>query len=220
MTDYGNLRRLPAAVNPDKPTRRERAQATRRRILDAAYELFVERGFTGTRMADVAERAGVAVQTVYFTFHTKAALLEACDARSVMGDDDPLPPQEQPFWRAMIEAPTGREAVRHFVGGLGAIEMRAAKLKQVISAATHDPDVMAILAGSEQLRRAGFREAVEHFATHGLRDGLDIERATDILLTVGDSSVYCSLVHDYGWQHEAFVDWLADAVAAMLLPPE
>ncbi len=220
MTDYGNLRRLPAAVNPDKPTRRERAQATRRRILDAAYDLFVERGFTGTRMADVAERAGVAVQTVYFTFHTKAGLLEACDARAVMGDDEPLPPQEQPFWRAMIEAPTGPEAVRHFIEGLAAIEMQAARLKQVISAATHDPDVMAISAGSEQLRRAGFREAVEHFAAYGLREGLDIERATDILLTVGDSSVYCSLVHDYGWQHEAFVDWLADSVSDMLLPPQ
>lgn len=218
MTDYGNVRRLSASVNPDQPTRRERAQATRRRILDAAYDLFVERGFTGTRMVDVAERAGVAVQTVYFTFHTKAALLEACDERAVMGDDDPLPPQEQPFWRAMIEAPTGPQAVRHFVEGLGAIEMRVAKLKRVISAATHDPDVMAILTRSEQLRRAGFREAVTHFAdAYGLRAGLGIERATDILLTVGDSSVYCSLVHDYGWPHDDFVDWLADSLSAMLL---
>lgn len=219
MTDYGKLLRLPSPVNPDKPTRRERADATRRRILDAAYDLFVERGFAGSRMVDVAERAGVAVQTVYFIFHTKAALLAACDARGVMGDDDPLPPQEQAFWRSMVEAPTGHEAVRHFVEGLAAIEMRVAPLKRVISAATHDPDVMAILAESEQLRRAGFREAVEHFATHGLREGLDIERATDILLTVGDSSVYCSLVHDYGWQHEAFVKWLVDSVCCMLLPP-
>ena len=219
MTDYGNLRRVPAPVNPDKPTRRERAQATRRRILDAAYELFVERGFTGTRMADVAERASVAVQTVYFTFHTKAELLEACDGRAVLGDDDPLPPQEQPFWHAMIDASTGPEAVRHFVEGVAAIETRAARLKQVMSAATHDPDVMALLARSEELRRAGFREAVEHFATYGLRDGLDIERATDILLTVGDSSVYCTLVHDYGWPHEAYVEWLADSVVGMLLPP-
>ena len=220
MTGYDNLRRLPSSVNPDKPTRRERAQATRRRILDAAYDLFVERGFTGTRMADVAERAGVAVQTVYFTFHTKAALLEACDERAVLGDDDPLPPQEQPFWRAMLEAPTGQEAVRHFAEGVGAIETRVAKLKQVIAAATHDPDARAILARSEQLRRTGFREAVEHLArAYGLRNGLDVERATDILLTVGDSSVYCSLVHDYGWQHEDYVEWLADSVSGMLLRP-
>ncbi len=219
MTDYGSLGGLHASVNPDKPSRRERAHATRRRILDAAYDLFVERGFTGTRMADVAERAGVAVQTVYFTFHTKAGLLEACNARAVLGDDEPLPPQQQPFWRAMIEAPAGRESVRHFVEGLGAIEMRGARLKQVINAATHDPDVKAISTEGEQLRRAGFREAAEHFATYGLRDGLDVERATDILLAVGDSSVYCSLVHDYGWPHEAFVDWLADSIADMLLSP-
>jgi AcrR family transcriptional regulator len=208
-------------VNPVKtPTRRERAQATRHRILDAAHELFVQRGFTGTRMADVAEAAGVAVQTVYFTFHTKGELLAACDERAVMGDDDPLPPEQQPFWRAMIEAPTGPEAVRHFVEGVGAIERRVARLKQVITAAQHDPDALAILTRSEQLRRAGFREVVEHLATnYGLRDGLDIERATDILLTVGDSSVYCSLVHDYGWPHDAYIDWLADSISRMLLPP-
>lgn len=217
MTDSGTIGPLPGPVNPDRPTRRERAKATRLRILDAAYALFVERGFTGTRMVDVAERAGVAVQTVYFTFHTKAALLEACDARAVLGDDDPRPPQEQPFWRAMLGAPTGREAVGHFAEGLGAIEQHAARLKGVIRAATHDDDVLAILTRSEHLRRAGFREVVEHLATYGLRDGLDTDQATDVLLTVGDSSVYCSLVHDFGWSHEAYVAWVADSLSAMLL---
>ena len=116
----------------------------------------------GTRMANVASEPGPS--TGYFTFHTKAALLEAGEARAVTGDDDPVAPQQQPFWRAMLEAPTGHEAVRHFVVGLGAIEKRAGRLKQVIDAATHDPDVRAISTRSERLRRAGFREAVEHFA--------------------------------------------------------
>jgi AcrR family transcriptional regulator len=41
----------------------------------AAFALFCEHGYTGTTMAHIAEAAGVAVQTVYFTFHTKAAVL-------------------------------------------------------------------------------------------------------------------------------------------------
>ncbi|MDQ5840364.1 MAG: TetR/AcrR family transcriptional regulator, partial [Chloroflexota bacterium] len=46
-------------------TRAERARLTRRRIIDAAAELFLERGYGATMLDQVAGRAGVAVQTVY-----------------------------------------------------------------------------------------------------------------------------------------------------------
>ncbi len=48
-------------------TRRDRARATRLRITKAAYALFCERGYSGTTMIDIADAAGVAVQTVYFS---------------------------------------------------------------------------------------------------------------------------------------------------------
>jgi hypothetical protein len=47
------------------PLRRENAEATRLRIVEAARELMLERGYAATTMADVAARAGVAVQTLY-----------------------------------------------------------------------------------------------------------------------------------------------------------
>lgn len=167
---------LAGPVNPENQlTRSERAQATRRRILDAAHRLFAERGYAGTRMADIATEAGVAVQTVYFTFHTKAELLDACVARGVMGGDEPRIPQEQPFWIAMVAAQDAREAVRHC-------------------------------------------EVIDHLdTTFGLRRGLAADTATDILLTMGSHHMYCSLVHDYGWSHAAFVDWLSGALGEMLL---
>ena len=59
-----------------KISRQERAATTRRRMLDAAYDLFCEQGFRATTMDAIAQRAGVAVQTLYFTFHTKDALLQ------------------------------------------------------------------------------------------------------------------------------------------------
>jgi AcrR family transcriptional regulator len=217
VIDSDNLGRLTPPVNPERPTRRERAQDTRRRMLDAADGLFVEHGYAGTRMTDVAEVAGVAVQTVYFTFHTKAELLQACHARAVMGDDS-LPPEKQPFWAAMIAADTGEDALRHFVDGVAEIAARVAQLDQVVSSATHEPEAMAIWTRSEELRRAGFRKAVEHIAGRfGLRDGLDAGTATDILLTMGGHPVYLSLVHDYGWSQEAFCDWLSGALGEMLL---
>lgn len=56
-------------------TRREAAAATRQRILGAASELFLANGYASTTIKQVADRAAVAVQTVYWTFGTKTALV-------------------------------------------------------------------------------------------------------------------------------------------------
>ena len=52
-------------------------------ILDAATELFYERGFAATSMEAVAERAGVSKMTVYSHFPDKPALLEASFERNI-----------------------------------------------------------------------------------------------------------------------------------------
>ena len=63
-------------------------RTTRLRITKAAYTLFCERGFSGTTMADVAQAAGVAVQTDYFVFHTKGELLSRTYDFAVLGEGE------------------------------------------------------------------------------------------------------------------------------------
>lgn len=46
-------------------------------ILEAALELFVERGYAATRLDDVAQRAGVSKGTLYLYFDGKEALFKA-----------------------------------------------------------------------------------------------------------------------------------------------
>jgi AcrR family transcriptional regulator len=75
--------------------RRGRAKATHWRIVKAAYRLFCDQGYAGTSMARIAKAAGVAGQTVYFTFHTKAALLSRAYDFAVMREDEPQVLQEQ-----------------------------------------------------------------------------------------------------------------------------
>jgi AcrR family transcriptional regulator len=58
-------------------TRAEAAEATRRRILDAAYELFLDNWFDEVGLRDVASEAGVALQTVVNHFGTKDGLFLA-----------------------------------------------------------------------------------------------------------------------------------------------
>jgi AcrR family transcriptional regulator len=216
-----NVQRVSDTVKPRRPTRRDRALATRTRIARAATELFCELGYTGTKMSTVADRAGVAVQTVYFVFHTKAELLQACYELAVLGEDDPRPPHLQPWRSEMTAATSGEEALRIFVGGYASIARRAAVLDDVVRGAVHEPDAKAVRDHSEQLRRDGYHAIVEHLQTHfGLRAALDTSQATDLTLTLAGPSVYRTLVVDYGWPHAAYVDWLARTLADVLLPPE
>src|SRR5260370_16885943 len=59
----------------DSSRRQEQSAETRRRIIAAARELFIRRGYGQATIAQIAETAGLAVETVYATFRNKAALL-------------------------------------------------------------------------------------------------------------------------------------------------
>ncbi|ACL61559.1 TetR/AcrR family transcriptional regulator [Methylobacterium nodulans] len=65
--------------SPDKTAR------TRRAIVAAALDVFLERGFSDARMIDVATRAGVAKGTLYLYFRDKEALFEGV-LREMMAD--------------------------------------------------------------------------------------------------------------------------------------
>src|ERR1700748_3173583 len=56
--------------------RSERAAERRAAIVDAAMEEFVARGFTATRIDDIARRAGVAKGTIYLHFKDKESMFE------------------------------------------------------------------------------------------------------------------------------------------------
>jgi AcrR family transcriptional regulator len=210
--------KISCVSEPVKPPRQDRARATRTRIARAATELFCDLGYTGTTMTQVAERAGVAVQTVYFVFHTKAELLQACYELAVLGEDDPRPPPEQPWWTEMRAATTGSEALRIFAGGYASIASRVAVLDDVVRAAAHEPLAKAVRDRSEQLRRDGYRRLIKHLESHfGLREELDAHTATDIVLTLAGQSVYRTLVLDYAWTEPAFVEWLGRTLCEVLL---
>lgn len=57
--------------------RKRRKEARPAELLEAALGLFVEKGFTATRLEDVAARAGVSKVTLYLYFENKDALFKA-----------------------------------------------------------------------------------------------------------------------------------------------
>jgi AcrR family transcriptional regulator len=203
---------------PTKLSRRGRAKATHWRIVKAAYRLFCDQGYVGTSMAGIAKAAGVAVQTVYFTFHTKAALLSRAYDFAVMGEDEPQIPQEQSWFRAMTAEPDVTEALRHFVTGVGEITRRVTPLYVVAQvAADGDPDTARVMAFHERWRADGYREVVKLLSTKAeLRPGLSLERATDLLLLYVGMDVYQALVEGRDWSHDEWIDWTADSLADQL----
>jgi AcrR family transcriptional regulator len=62
---------------PDLPLRRRRKEARPQELLDAALELFVEKGFAAARAEEVAIRAGVSKGTLYLYYPSKEDLLKA-----------------------------------------------------------------------------------------------------------------------------------------------
>lgn len=202
-------------------TRRDRARATRLRITKAAYTLFCERGYAGTTMADIAEAAGVAVQTVYFVFHTKGELLSRTYDFAVLGEDEPLPPEQQPWYAQMTAEPDVTKALAHVVQGIGAILVRATPLDTVVRAsAAGDPDAARVRAFHERWRADGYRAVLETLRTKSdLRAGVNPERATHLLLLYVGMDMYRVLVHDFGWTHEDWVAWTVATLAEQVFAP-
>jgi TetR/AcrR family transcriptional regulator len=66
------------------PARQRRKQARPMELLDAALDLFVERGFKATRSEDVAARAGVSKGTLYLYYPSKEELLKAVIRHNVV----------------------------------------------------------------------------------------------------------------------------------------
>src|SRR5689334_4935102 len=91
---------MPRPVNPpsrpyDASRRQEQARLTRRAMLDAAHDLFLEHGYAMTTLPMVATAAGVSVQNVYKVFANKPGVVKALFDVAVVGDDEPVPLMER-----------------------------------------------------------------------------------------------------------------------------
>ena len=73
----------------DRPTTaspkfRRRAEARPDEVLDAALDLFIEKGFAQTRVEDIAVRAGLSKGAIYLYFPSKEAILEGLVKRAIL----------------------------------------------------------------------------------------------------------------------------------------
>jgi AcrR family transcriptional regulator len=198
--------------------RRQRSLRTRTRIVDAATRLFVERGYVATTIEDVADAAGVAVQTVYYLFGTKPSVLAGVLDASIAGDAEPVALLDRPSLRGILAAPDPSAAVELLVDESVGIVARTAPVYEVVRRAAADPDVGALLDANRGARRADQRRLVEMLADGGhLRPGVDVDTAADVLYAVMNEEVYRLLVVDCGWDIDRFRTWLVTLLTDQLI---
>src|SRR2546425_7722221 len=109
-----NSRHVKPPRRYDSTRRRAQAAQTRQDILKAALQLFLEGGYAGTTINDVAAAAGVAVENIYPGFGRKAALFKRGVEAAIAGGAAPaaLTPQAPPGVLAMIAGQKPRPGVR------------------------------------------------------------------------------------------------------------
>ena len=131
-------------------TRADKALATRRRMVNAAYDQFCANGYLGTTITAIATDAGVAVPTIYYTFGTKARLLDEALGAAIVGFDRWHEPPADPsieellpwhhWWTDFNAAPTSAEALGIFLTNGVAILERVAPLMAALHGAAGDPE--------------------------------------------------------------------------------
>jgi AcrR family transcriptional regulator len=202
--------------------RSEQARATRRTIVAAASDLFVEKGYAATTIDAVAERAGVGRKTVFSSVGGKGALLKLAWDWAVVGDDESVPMSERPAVQAILGERDPGRVVRMWVDLQLEAGARAAPIGAVvIAAADVDADARELLDLIRRESLAGATAFVTHLAgVGGLRSDVTVERAAEGCWALINSLLQHLLVAKSGWSLQEYGEWLARLAATMLLEPE
>jgi AcrR family transcriptional regulator len=208
---------MPAKRSYRSPLRREQAAATRRRILDAARALLVERGYAATKLDQVAVAAGVALPTLTGYFPTKAALLEEVLRAAVRGAGDEGAIGER--LQAALEHEDPRELLSAVAAVVRAANERAFDLFEILrKAAAAEPSIERRRHEGAEGRRRDQAAIARHLERAGaLRGDLSEREATDLLWLYSSADVYRLLVRDSGWAPDRYERWLAATLADALL---
>jgi len=199
-------------------TRRdEQARETRLRIIGAARELFVGKGYGRTTLVAIAEEAGVSVETVYAAFGNKATLLRRTWDVDVRGDEEDVPLFDRAEMRAILDEPDLATRIRRHAAFVTATNRRTGPLTAALEgAAASEPAAAAMLLefGARRLDRA--TQYAKAAAATG-RLAVSQAECRDVLFATMDGTLWRRLVVDRGWSDERYADWLGSLWIAQLV---
>lgn len=204
--------------------RQENAEATRRRIVGAATDLMVKDGYSSTTMAGVAERAGVAVPTLYTSCPGgKPGLAKMVYDTALAGDAQAVSQAARPEIQAILDEPDVAAKLALYAQLASVIHQRVQPVLGVLraaAAASVDQGLEEVVVGIERERLVGSRGPARHLAEFGvLRPGLTADRAAEQIYALTSPEVFDRLTGVCGWSPAQYTDWLARMLVLALLDP-
>jgi AcrR family transcriptional regulator len=206
------MQRMTETVKP----RAARTRATRRRIVDAAAELFVTDGYGNTTLEQIAKRAGVAVQTVYFHFGNKRTVLKEAVDVAAAGDDEQVAVLERP-WLDEARAESDPHRVVALWAAYGRENYRrVGPIMQVVrDAAVTDPDMAEQWATNAAQRAVAFRMLATMLDERGALNR-PVDEAVDVLCALHGPEVY-GVLTGRGWTPEQWERFTMESITCALL---
>src|SRR5436305_4592993 len=200
------------------PVRDEQAARTRLRILDAAAELFLEDGYGRTTMKDIADRAGVARDTVHAVFGGKAKVLTALIDQRLVPDDSVANIRQRPDAQAIKNEVDQRKQIEMFADFICGISTQLRPVFEVLrTASAVDPEMGKVFEEQDQFRLKNMYVYAKWIAARGpLR--VPTKRAGEIIWALASPDVARMLCDELGWSQQQHAQWLSDALTRTLLP--
>jgi AcrR family transcriptional regulator len=198
--------------------RTRQAEATRRRILDAALVLFTVDGYAATTIDQIAAAADVSVPTVYKAFRTKRAILEQLVDAVMAGDSKAGNLAEQEWFKEQLAAPDARRQLELVARNARRLYERSGSLLRVVrDAAASDADIAELWEQISRRRRQRSRTTARNLTSKPGRLRHHTDVVADILWTQTAPDLWHMLVRDARWTSERYERWLADALETLLL---
>jgi AcrR family transcriptional regulator len=200
------------------PVRDEQAARTRTRILDAASELLLERGYGRTTMKDIADLAGVARDTVHAVFGSKAGVLTALIDQRLVPDGSVASARERPDALAIKDEVDQRKQIELFAKFIAGISTQLRPVFEILrTASAVEPEMASVFEEMDRFRMNNMQTYAKWIAARGpLR--VSTRRAGEIIWAVASPDVGRMLCDELGWTQTQHARWLADTLSRTLLP--
>jgi AcrR family transcriptional regulator len=200
------------------PARAAAAARTRSQIVEAARALFLEQGFTDTTITNIAKQAGVAPETVYSIYRTKAKLLDAV-VRTVVLRDEPEDLLERSWVKRLLRTADLRARVTGFARHTAQTTELTSPIYAIIaSAGTGEDEIDELQRNLMEMRFGGQRKIMIALVQgSSLRPGLTAEQAADTFSALASPELHHLLTVNRGWSQRRYTQWLEQTVNAALL---
>src|SRR5947208_10709077 len=212
MAEVKGTRKYSSAV------RDEQAARTRTRIVDAASALFLERGYARTTMKDIADRAGVARDTVHAVFGSKARVLTALIDHRLVPEGAAGSVREQPGSVAVRDEVDQRKQIELLGKFIATLSTQLRPVFEVLrTASAVEPEMGEVFREMDGYRLRNMQTYAKWVAARGsLR--VSTKRAGEIIWALASPDVARMLCDELGWTETAHARWLADTLTRSLLP--